>query len=272
MSIFSNFYTKPGPGVSPDMPEKKGIKRYFEIFLRHFWDLLKVNLLYVIASIPMFVICYISIDFFDIFSLESVAASNGWSDTYKILISYISTMIVILCGSGPASGALSYIMNCISNEKGIFIWLDFKDYFQQCFKKGMIVAAMDVLLVTIALPLALRFYYVYYLNTANWIYFIIFLIIALATVIYITMHIYIYPFMATMELKLSDIFKNSLIMTLIYIPQNIALIILNSIITFMIFSSYNKAFIIIITLLCWVSFMRYPWEYFSSQKVKKINK
>ncbi len=271
MSFFSNFYTKPGPGISSDTPEKKGIKRYFELFLRHFWDLGKTNLLYVLSSIPMFVIYYLSINFFDIFSLKTLFAENDWFNTYKVLVSYITVVIIILCGSGPASAATSYIMNCITYEKGLFVWMDFKDFFQQYFKKGIIIAVMDILLITLILPLAVRFYYVYYLNTANWIYFVMFLIIVIVFVIYIAMHIYMYPFMVTMELNLSDIFKNSLILTLVYIPQNIVIIFLTSAVTFLIFSTYNLAFAAIITLLCWISFVRYPIEYFSAKKIKKIS-
>lgn len=39
-------YTKEGPGVRKDQPPKKGIPRFFEILMRDYGHLLKVNFLF----------------------------------------------------------------------------------------------------------------------------------------------------------------------------------------------------------------------------------
>jgi len=46
-------YTKPGPGVPKDQPEKRRFFQYFEIFFGKFWKLVILNLLYVAFCIPI---------------------------------------------------------------------------------------------------------------------------------------------------------------------------------------------------------------------------
>ncbi len=52
MGLFSN-YDNAGPGI-PKMPqEKKGFFKFLEVFGRHFWDLVFLNLLYIVFCIPI---------------------------------------------------------------------------------------------------------------------------------------------------------------------------------------------------------------------------
>ena len=53
MGFFSNMYTKEGPGVRKDQPPKKGIPRFFEILMRDYGHLLKVNFLFLLCCLPM---------------------------------------------------------------------------------------------------------------------------------------------------------------------------------------------------------------------------
>lgn len=52
MGLFSNYYGA-GPGI-PKMPqEKRGIVKFLEVYGRHFWDLLFLNMLYMLFCIPI---------------------------------------------------------------------------------------------------------------------------------------------------------------------------------------------------------------------------
>ncbi|MDD4699378.1 MAG: YesL family protein [Oscillospiraceae bacterium] len=53
MGFFSNRYTKEGPGVSKNEPEKKDFIKFFEIYFRNFWKLCTANLLTILCSIPL---------------------------------------------------------------------------------------------------------------------------------------------------------------------------------------------------------------------------
>ena len=52
MSIWNRHFDRPGPGVSPDEPRATGPARFFEFVGRDYPDLLKSNLLVVLAGLP----------------------------------------------------------------------------------------------------------------------------------------------------------------------------------------------------------------------------
>jgi len=55
LSIFGGLfnYTKEGPGVSKDAPQKKRFFYFFELYFRKFWKLCLLNLIYLMACIPV---------------------------------------------------------------------------------------------------------------------------------------------------------------------------------------------------------------------------
>lgn len=52
MGIFNRHYERPGPGVRKDEPKKKGLRRFFEIFLLEFLSLVKLNILFCLSALP----------------------------------------------------------------------------------------------------------------------------------------------------------------------------------------------------------------------------
>lgn len=53
MLWFRPGYLKEGPGIEKDAPPKTGLALFFEILVREFWQLLKLNLLFVICALPL---------------------------------------------------------------------------------------------------------------------------------------------------------------------------------------------------------------------------
>lgn len=53
MGLFTPNFTKPGPGIEKDAPPKKGLALFFEILFREFWELIKLNLLFVLTCLPI---------------------------------------------------------------------------------------------------------------------------------------------------------------------------------------------------------------------------
>lgn len=53
MLWFRPGYLKEGPGIEKDAPSKTGLALFFEILVREFWQLLKLNLLFVICALPL---------------------------------------------------------------------------------------------------------------------------------------------------------------------------------------------------------------------------
>lgn len=53
MVLFRPSYLKEGPGIEKDAPPKKGLARFFDILVREFWQVLKVNLLFLACMLPL---------------------------------------------------------------------------------------------------------------------------------------------------------------------------------------------------------------------------
>ena len=51
-----NRYMKDGPGVRKDAPKKKAFFAFFDIYIKRFWKLIELNLLYFICCIPIITI------------------------------------------------------------------------------------------------------------------------------------------------------------------------------------------------------------------------
>lgn len=53
MGLFKPNYEKEGPGVEKDAPPKTGFALFFDILSLQFWQLIKLNLLFVVCCIPV---------------------------------------------------------------------------------------------------------------------------------------------------------------------------------------------------------------------------
>lgn len=53
MVWFRASYLKEGPGIEKDAPKKTGLALFFEIFIREFWQILKLNFMFVVCALPL---------------------------------------------------------------------------------------------------------------------------------------------------------------------------------------------------------------------------
>ncbi len=52
-NLIYNFYFREGPGVAKDAPPKTGLALFGAILTREWWELIKLNLLFLIAALPL---------------------------------------------------------------------------------------------------------------------------------------------------------------------------------------------------------------------------
>ena len=264
MGIFGGYFNSVGPGVPKDGPKKKGVALYFELFLRHFWDFCKENMMYVLASIPMIALLYFTFSFFDVLSI-----ADADLHTAEIIKVAVITLFVILCGTGPASASMAYMMRCVTREEHCFLWSDFKDKFKQNFKNSIVLSVLDYVLLIFVLPIAMRFYHMQYLNTGNMLWFAMFILIMLIFAIYIMAHAYFYQFSITFENNFKETLVNSVIMALTKLPMTLLLALIPVILTFVFALIFQVTFVWIIIAVCWIAVMRYPLEFYASRVISK---
>lgn len=52
--LFRPGYLKEGPGIDKNAPKKEGFALFIEILAREFWEIIKLNVFFIISSIPVF--------------------------------------------------------------------------------------------------------------------------------------------------------------------------------------------------------------------------
>ena len=272
-------YSKPGPGIDKNAPKKKGVALYLELFFRKFWELIRINVLYFIFSIPAFFIYFCLFTFFilpdlsalirDMISMleTDVANADVILSNYSMAIGIaFSVLIVILWGSGPASASWAYIMRCFTRESHTWLWADFKNKLKENFGQSIIVLAVDIVFMFMS-SISIRYYASMYSGTKSIVYIILCLFMVLLFLIYTLMHAYIYQFMITFKGNIVRIYRNALVFAIGFLPMNLLLNIIPALVTAIVFMYLNPYFSVILALLIWISLCRYPIDFYASRVI-----
>jgi len=122
MGFFSRDFSKAGPGVPKDTPRKKGVARFFEIIIREYRDLLKINILFFLCILPATALFFLGL--FGIFN-------------YGLMLSIVAAY--------PIGGAMAASMFCITrmlrDDPG-FVWDDFKRKFSENLRQASIAGIL----------------------------------------------------------------------------------------------------------------------------------
>ncbi|MDD4188903.1 MAG: DUF624 domain-containing protein [Eubacteriales bacterium] len=216
--LFGMFnYQKEGPGIDKDAPPEPRIVVFFRVIGRKFWNLISINLLYFVFNIP-------AIPAMMAVMMFAFPAEISGDALLDILIRFaLGTFLlcVPVIAVGPAQSGLTYILRNYSNEEHAFIWMDFKDAAKKNLKQSLLISAIDFLIV-IALCIAVNFYLRF--PDGGTIMKIIAGFVIMAFILFMMMHIYIYPMLVTFNLKLKDIYKNALIFAVMKFIPNLGIL------------------------------------------------
>ena len=212
-------YSKPGPGVSKDEPQKASILLFFDLFFRKFWDLIKLNLMYFIFNIPAILITLV---LFLVF-VDKTMIDDPLNDLILKFIMGSLFIFIPLITVGPAQCGFTYVLRNYSRQEHAFLWWDFKETALKNMKESLIISLIDLVVFVIVL-FDFRAYSVFSNGS-------IFMTIAsgffvVAFVIYLIMHMYIYPMLVTFKLPVKQIYKNALIFALMKFIPNLGILIL----------------------------------------------
>lgn len=212
--MFRKNYSKPGPGVEKRDPNQSRISIFFEILRGKFWDLLKLNLLYVLFSIPAFIITCIVTGFLSAALLNAINMDENmvWS-AYIAFNLFFGVSFGALLGFGPSTAALTYTLRNIGREEHVWLFSDFRDKIKENFKQSFGLWILD--LVVFALVV---FAYNFYANAGEPISYLRYLLLSFA-LIYIMLHLFVYQLMITFELPLKALMKNAVLFALAKAPK-----------------------------------------------------
>lgn len=247
MSFFSPDYETPGAGVPENEPQKPGPIRYFIVSGRKFWDMVVLNLLYFLFSLPAIAI-YTLIGLLFLGNagdaVGGALAAEGMTDiqilelkaaVHIVLSVGFGFLMTALLGSGAPRAGLSFVLRNYSREEHAFLWSDFLENTKKNLGKGTVIFLIDVLF-TFIICLDIASY-----GGAGTFWGLIASYIALFIfIIYILMHPYIYMILVTFGLKLKAAYKNAFMLTAVKIFQNAGCLVLAVVMTLAILELANR--------------------------------
>lgn len=209
MGLFStNRYSKPGPGVGKDEPEKRRIVVFFEIFFRKIWKLEQVNLIFLMLCIPIVLL---------MLGLNAIV-STLFKNLNMLLVFLITFSPFGLLGL-PLTG-MTYITRNFAREEHAFVWADFFDQIKKNWKLSLLHGYVSYFIYFIAF-FALRFYY--FSSATSWIYLIPAALCLVLLLAFTFSQYYIFQMIVTFNLPYKNILKNGFIFSLAAFLRNFLL-------------------------------------------------
>jgi len=235
-----------GPGVPKDAPPKPRIKVFFEVYFRKFWNLVLLNMLYLVLNFPALILgFFISGYFMQKFLLQNVNAGDELLVLQQNLHIIFAVAIFLTCMSlvtiGPVQAGFTYVLRNYSREEHAFIWWDFKQAAKKNFKQSLIVSAIDLVLTML---LAIDINYYYNPGEKGIVSNILSTTVLMIIFLYIMMHMYIYPMMVTFNLNIKQLYKNALMLSMAKFLPNLLIISVCGLIWFFALFLYSFVFIV----------------------------
>ncbi|MCL2249338.1 MAG: hypothetical protein FWC13_08710 [Oscillospiraceae bacterium] len=203
MPIFSRNFNKPGPGVPKDEPRKKGAARFFELLVRDFWELMKLNILFSLTALPS--VATFIIGFFGIIPEMSF-----------VLI--IAAIVLAFPIGGGLSACIYYITKLMRDDPS-FVWYEYKrklmENVRQAAPVGMICTAFIYAHIMIWTSLWATLVAEQPVGDLAW-----YIIGFISLVIFFLIVPYIFLHFAYIDLKSLQTIKNSVLMSFGYFPRS----------------------------------------------------
>lgn len=228
MGLF-NSYTKEGKGVEKNAMRPIRPLYFFELFWRKFWNLIQMNLLYAVITLPIWILVALFVfndQTLNNFSLEFTGGFLFWLAIVFIALSWLI---------GPATAGMTYVLKCFATETPVFRFSDFFEQFRKNFKQSTVMSIINgVFLLSFSLTLTQGNTLLF--GNSDLTLSSMRLPLLIINLILILVNYYAYSIMVMFQLKLSDLIKNAFIFALAKLPLNLLILALVCVICY--FSYY----------------------------------
>jgi len=211
-----------------------------------FWEMLKIrlsglcrlNLMYAVAWLPVLLVTfgavmqYLSVasgvgelqaQFDQGLMTAEVFAEAGaqfldWQNAFIIQTLLLLTPCLVI--TGPFTAGIAYVTRNWARDEHAFVWSDFKDAVKDNWKQGLAVSA-----ITSPMPLILYMCWMFYGDMAmeNALFIIPQVLSVMFVAIWLSSLLFQYPLMITYKLRMRDVFRNALFLTVGRLPMTIGL-------------------------------------------------
>ena len=237
-------YSKPGKGVKKGSGANFTFAGFFKLLKRKFFDLSKVNLLWIVVNFPLFFGFVALSGNFDIqyscpadplypilhgaelfgqnpafMALWGVSGANTMMSRPGpvALVLYLLTALVILT-FGFANTGMAYVLRNHAREEYTDTLSDFFSAIKKNFLQALLLGIIDI-----ALSFVVLFALVFYRTqaTVSFLFSMLFYFSIFLAILWAIMHFYMYQLLVTFKLTTFKILKNSFIFALVGLKRNI---------------------------------------------------
>ncbi len=247
-----------------DLTKEDAMKRsYFGIFFRHFYDLFRLNLLYVACNLVFFIaIIWLSLPY--VWNLENVLAQLM---SEKMMLLPPEPFIPFLF-MGPFIAGLTYVLRNWSRQEHAFIVYDFFDQTKENWKQSLLLSILSTVF-TYIFANAVLFYIKAGLPSI-----IILPIAGFIGIMLISMSFYTYPMIVTFQMGLKDILVNAWIFAMAKLPQNIFYIVVIGLVHSVLLFNLPIVWVILMAciLICWTGYTInfYAWNVMDKYIIERM--
>lgn len=260
-------YAKPGRGVSKNEPRKRGFFAYFDILCGHFWHIIALNLFYIAFSVPGIIISFFLSTYMTSWIASVAEISHELESALTLIGLFMTVVLVQVCGTGPASAAMAYVLRKYVNNAHAWMFSDFVDNVRSNLRQGMCVYLINIALAFVGL---ICFTFYNHVMTGALASVLRYIFTALAA-LFIMMQMYTYQLMAGFEMSLKNIYKYSAMLVFAKLPWNILCIAVTAGLMYLVYilvMSYPAmAFILVLTF--FYSVITFTQIFMSNNVVKK---
>ena len=188
-------YNRPGPGVNPEAPRKRGLFRLWEVFSRDYWFIMVAGLLALAGMIP--------------FIAGIVLAYR----THSLLIMLLTGVIGGIAGAPCICGLADVLLRCLRDEPG-FWWHRYKNAMKRNWKGSLLPGALFGLVFSVQCFTLLH-------SPQSGGGLGIFLCQLVSMLVSVSLFLYVLMQTALMELPLRKMLKNAIWLSIRYLPKTI---------------------------------------------------
>ena len=209
---FFNSYTKEGKGVNKDEVRPVRPLYFFEILFRKISKFFPLNMLYVLLTIPVWVMLFLIVTVV----FQAAGADPEAFDVSVFGDGFYGFAIVFTVFSfltGPATAGITYVFKSFATETPSFIYSDFFENYKKNFKQSSLLMFLTGIFM-ISCSLTMRSPDLSFIRIPS--------LIFLCLLIFV--NFYAFSIIVMFKMKFIDILKNSFIFALAKLPLNVLLL------------------------------------------------
>ena len=210
MGLFGNSYSKPGKGISKEEAAKRN---FFDMAGRHVFDFIKLNLLFFACTFVLFAAAFLLAYPYFYNSELFGRFLNALLTQLNMVIPPLPFLPFMFMGSFIAG--LTFVLRNWARQEHAFLVSDFFEHTKKNWKQGLVLSIINTVFLYAILNAAL-----FYVKTGISLMAVLILFIVTMALWFIT-NFYTYTMMVTFKMSVMQIIKNSFLLVLAKLPQNL---------------------------------------------------